>query len=65
MGYADRYASELEDKRRSAAVAVGAYLAILRDGKRLLDPKTDLGKKVDILLPPIVKFEEIIKIAKA
>lgn len=64
MGYAERYISQLEKSRKSAAVAVGAYIALLSDGKKLLDPKDDLREKLDIILPPIVKFDEIIKICK-
>lgn len=64
MGYADRVMREIEEKRSAAAVAVGAYLVSLRDGKKLLDPKSGLKEKIDIVLPPIVKFNEIVKISK-
>lgn len=64
MGYADRVMREIEEKRSAAAVAVGAYLVSLRDGKKLLDPKSGIKEKIDIVLPPIVKFNEIVKISK-
>ena len=64
MGYADRVMRDTEEKRSAAAVAVGAYLVSLRDGKMLLDPKASAREKIDIILPPIVKFNEIVKIGR-
>ena len=64
MGYADRVIRDIEEKRSAAAAAVGAYLVSLRDGKKLLDPKSGVKEKIDIILPPIVKFNEIVKIGR-
>ena len=64
MGYADRVMRDIEEKRSAAAVAVGAYLVSLRDGKKLLDPKASAREKIDIILTPIVKFNEIVKIGR-
>ena len=64
MSYSDRFVAELEGKRKNAAAAVGAYIALLRDGRKLVDPKTDVREKIDTILPPIVKFDEILKICK-
>ena len=33
-------------------------------GKKLLDPKASAREKIDIILPPIVKFNEIVKIGR-
>lgn len=64
MAYGDKIIKEIEEKRAGAAVAVGAYIATLKDGRKILDPKLSAREKIDILLPPIVKFNEIIKIGR-
>lgn len=60
----DKFMADLEGKRKNAAVAVAAYVVLLKDGKKIADPKTDLKDKIDVILPPIVKFEQIIDICK-
>lgn len=64
MGYSDRLLQDIEDKRKAAGVAVAAYVASLTSGRKALDPKTTAREKIDILLPPIVKFNEILKIGR-
>lgn len=64
MAYSDRLMQEIENKRTAAVAALGAYVSALRDGKKLIDPKTGAKEKIDIILPPIVKFNEIVKISK-
>lgn len=64
MGYSDRYIKELEDKRRSAAVAVGAYISLLRNARREMDGKSGLKEKIDVILPPIVKLDGVLELAK-
>ena len=64
MGYSDRLLQDIEDKRKAAGVAVAAYVASLTSGRKALDPKTTAREKIDILLPPITKFNEILKIGR-
>ena len=64
MAYSDRLISEIEEKRKAAGIAVAAYIASLSAGRKALDPKTSTREKIDILLPPISKFNEIIKIGR-
>lgn len=64
MGYSDRLLQDIEDKRKAAGVAVAAYIASLTSGRKALDPKTTAREKIDILLPPIVKFNEVLKIGR-
>lgn len=64
MAYSDRLLNDIENKRTAAVAAIGAYVSTLKDGKRLLDPKLGVKEKIDIILPPIVKFNEIVKISK-
>ena len=60
----DKFMADLEGRRKDAAVAVAAYVALLTDGKKLADPKTSLREKIDVILPPIAKFKEIVDICK-
>lgn len=60
----DKFMADLEGKRKNAAVAVAAYVALLKDGKKIADPKTSLREKIDVILPPIAKFKEIVDICK-
>lgn len=64
MSYADRIIGDIEQKRKAAGVAIAAYVATLRDGKKLLDPKSSVREKIDVILPPMVKFNEIVKIGR-
>lgn len=64
MGYSDRLLQDIEDKRKAAGVAVAAYVASLTSGRKALDPKTTAREKIDILLPPIAKLNEILKIGR-
>jgi hypothetical protein len=62
MGYSDRLLQEIEEKRKAAGLAVAAYISSLTAGRKALDPKTSAREKIDVLLPPIAKFNEILKI---
>lgn len=64
MGYSDRLLTEIEEKRKAAGVAVAAYVASLSAGRKAFDPKTSAREKIDVLLPPITKFNEILKIGR-
>ena len=64
MSYSDRLLQDIEEKRKAAGVAVAAYVASLTNGKKLLDPKASAREKIDSIWPPIVKFNEIVKIGR-
>ena len=55
---------DIEETRSAAAVAVGAYLVSWRDVNKLLGPKAAAREKIDIILPPIVEFYEIVRLGR-
>ena len=64
MAYSDRLLLDIEEKRKAAGIAVAAYITSLSAGRKVLDPKTSAREKIDVLIPPISKFNEIIKIGR-
>lgn len=63
-GITERFMAELEGKRKNDALAVAACLALGKDKKKLADPKVGIKGKINILCPPIVKFDEIDRICR-
>ena len=60
----ERFMAELEGKRKNDALAAAAYFTLGKDKKKLADPKVGVKEKLDILCPPIVKFDEIDRICR-